>query len=404
MHVRKAGYILYSSAETCGFSNGLKGGSYMKPDKERILNEFCSLVEIDSESLGERRMADVLTGKLRGLGFKVHEDDAGEKIGGTAGNVYGILEGDPAKAPLLFSAHMDTVKPGIGKKAIIDPSGSIRANGSAVLGADDLNGVVEILEGIRMVIASGAPHGDIEILFPAAEEIYAKGSSHFDFSKIRSKTAYVLDMSEPVGKAANKAPSIISFEFTVNGRAAHAGFAPEKGANAIKAAARAISRLELGHAGSGTATLNIGTIQGGTALNIVPDKVAVRGEVRGFVHEDAMYQLQKAEAIFSEEAGANGCTLSVEDEVHVRAYETGTDEYVCRLFERACDSLGIPVPDGGRFRRSFGGSDNNNFALHGIKGIVLGNGMTDSHTTRENTSIDWLLLGARLVAQLISIN
>ena len=67
-----------------------------------------------------------------------------------------------------------------------------------MLGADDAAGLVEILGGIRRVLASGKPHRDIEVLFPIAEEVYTKGSRVFDFSRIRAKEAYVLDLSGPV--------------------------------------------------------------------------------------------------------------------------------------------------------------------------------------------------------------
>ena len=45
--------------------------------REEIIKEFLELTSIDSESLHERAMADLLTGKLRELGFEVYEDDAG---------------------------------------------------------------------------------------------------------------------------------------------------------------------------------------------------------------------------------------------------------------------------------------------------------------------------------------
>ena len=119
-------------------------------DREKLINDFCRLVEIDSESLNEREMADALKAELKALGFEVTEDNAGRTAGGTAGNLFAVLKGDPDVEPLLLSGHMDTVKPGIGKKAVIDAEGRITGNGRAVLGADDLSGVVEILEGVRL--------------------------------------------------------------------------------------------------------------------------------------------------------------------------------------------------------------------------------------------------------------
>ena len=129
------------------------------------------------------------------MGFETEEDDAGSHYGGNAGNVYGFLKGSLYGEPVLFSAHMDTVEPGIGKKAVFQEDGRITSDGTTVLGADDAAGLTEILGGIRRVLSSGKPQRDIEVLFPIAEELYTKGTRVFDFSKIRSKEAYVLAVS-----------------------------------------------------------------------------------------------------------------------------------------------------------------------------------------------------------------
>ena len=86
---------------------------------------------------------------------------------------------------------MDTVAPGIGKKPVFHEDGTITSDGTTVLGADDLTGVIAILEGIRAVQEAGIPHRDIEILFAAAEEPFTRGSSEFDFSQMKAKESYV---------------------------------------------------------------------------------------------------------------------------------------------------------------------------------------------------------------------
>lgn len=113
--------------------------------RNELLEEFAGFTEIDSVSFGERRMADLLKEKLRALGFETEEDDAGSHYGGNAGNVYGFLKGSLSGEPVLFSAHMDTVEPGIGKKAVFQEDGRIRSDGTTVLGADDAAGLTEIL-------------------------------------------------------------------------------------------------------------------------------------------------------------------------------------------------------------------------------------------------------------------
>ena len=194
-------------------------------DKERLTADFLCLTTGSAESLDERRVADFLTDQLQSIGFSVSEDDAGQKLGGNTGNLYGFLKGTVPGLPLLLSAHMDTVRPGVNKHPVLHENGTFTSDGTTVLGADDAAGLVEILEGIRSVRDAGLPHRDIEILFPVAEEIYIQGSGVFDFSRIHAKEAYVLDMSGEVGSAAVRAPSLISFQVTVNGKASHAGFA-----------------------------------------------------------------------------------------------------------------------------------------------------------------------------------
>ena len=60
--------------------------------KNRITENFLKLTAIDSESFNERKMADAIKDELKELGMVYSEDDAGSKIGGNAGNIYGQFE------------------------------------------------------------------------------------------------------------------------------------------------------------------------------------------------------------------------------------------------------------------------------------------------------------------------
>lgn len=372
----------------------------MKVNEKRICEEFSDLVQIDSVSFGEGRMADCIREKLEQLGFMVTEDDAGAYYGSDAGNIYGFLKGDIPGNPILLSAHLDTVQPGIGKQAVFHggTSAYFTSAGDTVLGADDAAGLVEILEGIRAVQESGAAHRDIEVLFPVAEEVYVKGTEVFDFSKLRAREAYVLDLSGPVGAAALRAPSLISFKVTVKGRASHAGFAPEQGIHAIQIAADAISRIRQGHLDNET-TLNIGTISGGQATNIVPDTCVCQGEVRSYSHSKALDIAEYIRRVFASAAKEAGGEAVTELSIDLTAYETERSASAVQNFMQACQRLGI-TPE---LTETFGGSDNNNFAKHGIKGIVISCGMQECHSVREHVALSDLILGAQLVAELITI-
>ena len=334
---------------------------------DRILTLFTELVAIDSLSFGERKISNVLKRELKDLGFEVFEDDAGACCGADTGNLYAFLKGtDPGKPPILLSAHMDTVAPGIGKKACIDNNkGIITSGGDTVLGADDVAGLVEILEGVRLAKQSG-DYGDIEVLFTVAEEVYGKGSKSFDYNRIRAKTAFVADMSGPVGKAANSAPSIIAFEFEITGKSAHSGFAPQDGINAIAAAAAIIADTRQGLLAEGL-TLNIGTINGGTASNIVPDSCRCTGEVRGSDHDAACMAVKQLAERVAEKCDSAGAKYTFDSEVMIRAYETAETDRLCAVFRSACSNLGLA----GEIVSTRGGSDNNIFAEHDIRGIMI---------------------------------
>lgn len=369
---------------------------YPQVNTERLVEEFKELVAIDSVSFHERRMADTLKSKLLKLGFEVYEDGAAEVYGSEAGNVYGFLPGTLEGPPLLLSAHMDTVEPGWGKRAVIHPDGRITSEGDTVLGSDDAAGIASILEAVRAVSESGQPHRGIEVLFPMAEEAYGKGSTVAEYERLRAKEAYTLDLSGPVGQASLQEPTFVSFSIEFVGKASHAGFAPEEGINAIAAAAAAITRIRQGRVGEET-TVNIGKIEGGKATNIVPALVRMEGEIRSYVHEAALAQMEQIRRICEDTAVGFGAVVRVDSRLHMLAYRVEEKEPVVQRFRRVCETLGVECS----LTRTLGGSDNNCFIQHGIRGVVLSCGMNQVHSTEEFSSVSELERCASIVAGLI---
>ncbi len=363
----------------------------MSINKNRLIRTFQQLVAVDSLSLAERQTGDYVLSQLRELGLEVHEDNVGERIGGNCGNIYGFLPGNAQpgnplsgnpQEPLLFSVHMDTVEPGTGKQAIIGNDGVIRSNGDTVLGADDAAGMAAVLEALQVIKENNLPHRPLEVLFSVAEEIYCKGIEEFDFSRLLSNQAYILDLTGPLGTAALAAPTILTFTAAIGGRSAHAGFAPEQGIHAIATAAAAINELKSGRIDPET-TLNIGLINGGRATNIVPDSCLVTGEIRSLSHSKALGTTETVRSLFRKEAQSSGATLDFEITVHSLAYETAPDHPVVKRYEAVCQRLGYePV-----LTKTFGGSDNNSLAQRDIKGIVIANAMHDCHSTSEYTTV-----------------
>lgn len=101
---------------------------------DRLLQTFCSLVELDNPSGEEGPVVDAVASIFSDLGLEYDRDAMGNLIARVPG------EG----APLLLSAHTDSVAPARGKRPIVK-DGYVTSAGDTVLGSDDLAGVAAIL-------------------------------------------------------------------------------------------------------------------------------------------------------------------------------------------------------------------------------------------------------------------
>lgn len=362
---------------------------------DRLTRQFLTLASIDNPSRQEAAVSTYIKTQLDELSIQWREDGTGAIIHGNAGNLYGYLPGQLDLPPILLSAHMDSVDPAVGKRPILHPDGTITSDGTTVLGADDLSGVAAILEAVRSVQESGAAHRPIELLFDVAEEPYCAGIQHFDFPSLQSKEAYILDLTGPVGSAAYQAPSILAFKAQFTGRAAHAAFSPELGIHAIQAAAQAVVSIPCGRVGD--TTVNVGTITGGSADNVVPEQCCVTGEVRSFDDGSARARLAEIEATVKAAAQAVGAEVEFSTETLCLAYRVEPDHPVAERFQKVCADLDLS----GELTVTYGGSDNNHFFHHGISGLVVASGMNSCHACQEYSSVSELERAARLVEGLI---
>src|SRR5437763_8310000 len=212
-----------------------------------VLDLFTELAALPSPPGEERQVADAVVRYLRDLGLDVDEDDCGQTVGSTIGNVYArvVGPGDGGGTALFFCAHLDTVPPTAAIEPVVD-DGVVRNAAGTILGADNKSAVAAMLEATRRVLAENRPHAGIELLFTPKEEVGLLGAAAFDHTRLRARIGYVYDQAAPIGEVVLGAPSAEQLEITFHGRAAHAGMYPEEGRSAIAAAARAIAELRLG--------------------------------------------------------------------------------------------------------------------------------------------------------------
>lgn len=364
-------------------------------NRDRIVDKFFDYVRIYSPSRQEGNFAKVLRAELEDLGFSVYEDQAGEKAESNTGNLIAHLKGDKDVEALMFCAHMDTVTPCKDIEPVIE-DGIIKSKGNTILSADDKAGVVAILEGIRHIKENNISHGDIEVVFTICEEIGLYGAKHLDYSKLKSKNAFILDSSGPMGGVIVKGPSQAQIRARFHGKAAHAGLDPENGISAIQVASRAIDRMSLLRIDEET-TANVGTIKGGMATNIVADYAELEFEARSLDSDKLnkqvkhmVYTLSKAGKDFDSKV-----EIEVENAYPTFLVEEGSD--ILKLTEKAMKNIDLQYDP----RSTGGGSDTNIFNGNGISAVTLAIGLFKAHSVDEFISVDDLIKSTELVASLI---
>ncbi|MCA0970161.1 M20/M25/M40 family metallo-hydrolase [Halobacillus litoralis] len=365
-------------------------------NKERLLEEFLELVQIDSETKEEANIAKILKEKFESLGLEVLEDDAKEKTGHGANNLICNLKGTKDSAdPIYFTSHMDTVVPGNGVKPSIE-DGYVITDGTTILGADDKAGVAAILEAIRSLKENNVEHGDLQFVITVGEESGLVGAKALDSSLLKAKYGYALDSDGQVGNIIVAAPTQAKLNAVVKGKTAHAGVAPEKGISAITLASKAISKMPLGRIDEET-TANIGRFEGGQKTNIVCDHVEILAEARSLVPEKMEEQVEKMKKALVETAEEMGGSVDLDVQVMYPGFKQQAGDQVVEVARSAAKAIGRES----ELLTSGGGSDANIIAGFGIPTVNLAVGYEEIHTTNERMPVSELEKVAELVTSIV---
>lgn len=372
---------------------------------KRLAETFKFFVGIDSVSREEGDLSKELERILISLGSETFVDDAGQCIGGNTGNLIAKFKGSTKAPPLMLNAHMDTVEPGK-NVSVIFKNETFTSDGTTILGADDKSAIAVLLEVMRVLTENKMQHCPIELVFTICEEIGLLGAKNLDISLISAKYGYALDSSDTEA-IVTRAPAANRLEFTIHGKDAHAGSAPENGINAISIACRAISELDMGRIDYET-TANIGVIRGGVATNIVPNLVEVKGEVRS--HNDGKLSMVTDNIVASfQNVVKNYNSSSLENSIprleksikkEFPLTNIPDDHFIVTLAQKAAFNLRKKMTT----KTTGGASDANIFFSKGIITGVLGTGMNDVHTLRENIRLEDMAYAANLLLEIIKLH
>jgi tripeptide aminopeptidase len=156
-------------------------------------------------------------------------------------------------------------------------------------------------------------------------------------------------------------------------------------------------------------TANIGVVEGGMAVNIVPNQVVLKGEARS--HSAQKLAQQTAHMQSCLEAAATRHALEFDG----RRYQARVDSKIERDYDRmdvpesapivqlvhaAARNLSLEV----KTRATGGGCDANILNQKGLVVANLGTGMREIHTVNEWLDLKDLYLSAQMVLEIVKLN
>jgi glutamate carboxypeptidase len=305
--------------------------SWLHSQQARLLDTVTDWAGISSSSLdpiGLDRMADALSLAFGRLGEVVRHpvpprvsiDDRGREVIQPLGDVLSIRHEAPReRLRVLLGIHYDTVYPGNDSP----PHASLSADGRILRGP----GVADAKGGLAVLLAAieAAMHFEVgetlswEMLLNADEEIGSPGSAGFLTEAAgRADVGLVFEPAlDEAGTLAEARKGSGNFHVVIRGRAAHAGRSIADGRNAVVAAAELATSLgAIGDAGRDL-TVNVASLHGGEALNVVPDLAVLRINARAAADaeaawftsqiEDAVARLNRREGFSASLTGGFHC-------------------------------------------------------------------------------------------------
>ena len=233
-------------------------------------------------------------------------DDAGQAVDFETGPVIRVTSRPDAPVQIVMSGHYDTVFPPNTFTDIKD-LGEGRKNGP---GLADMKGGLSVMLGALEAFEAGPLKDKLgfQIVLSPDEEIGNFASA--GFLKRAAQSGAMVGMTyEPcmeTGAMAGGRKGSAVFDIVLRGRSAHAGRSKEEGRSAIEAAAHMVVDLEALNNRREGVSFNVGSIDGGGAVNIVPDLAIVRFGARAPDADAAQWATWEVERLFREATARDG--------------------------------------------------------------------------------------------------
>lgn len=301
-------------------------------------------------------------------------------------NVIGILPGRAPGKRMVFEAHSDTA--GIEGMTVPPFAAEVRDGRLFGRGACDTKaGLAAMLHAIADLRHSGAaPAAEIWVAATVDEEHSYRGVLRLR-EGLQADAAVVAEPTEMRLVVASK--GCVRWRTVVRGKAAHSS-KPHLGVNAIFRMARVLSRLEANaeqlrsssHPLVGSPTLNVGIIEGGSQVNIVPSSCTIDIDRRLIPGEDPKRVFSDYQRLIGELREHDPDLDVTLEPPYVEDWPLET-ELDCPLVGIASEVLHSHGLNGQPAGVAFG-SDASKFAQIAVPSIIFGPGSIDqAHTVDE---------------------
>jgi len=282
--------VLLATMATSAFGQAVEPvRSLAAKEKPALLDTLKALTSIesgssDAEGLG--RLADVIAARLRELGGQVELVEPSDiyKMADTPAQIGKMVRATftgTGDKKILLIAHMDTVyQRGTLEKQPFRIEGD-RAYGLGI--SDDKQGIALILHTLAMLKALDFKgFGTLTVLINADEEVSSPGSRSLitRLGREHDATFSVEPSLVESDKLSLATAGIALVVLNVEGRASHAGEAPERGVNAIyELAHQMLQTRDLSDPATGL-KMNWTVANGGRVRNMIPPNAQAMADVR----------------------------------------------------------------------------------------------------------------------------
>ena len=364
--------------------------------RQTMVDELAELVRLETPTRDKAavdRCGDLLQSRLEALGASVQRIPQ-QEVGDMR---LASWHADAPGPPILFLTHCDTVWP-LGTLAArpphIDDEGRFFGPGAI----DMKGGIVIMLTALRgLVERNELPRRPVRVLVTSDEELGSRYSEAL-IMETAADCGLVLVMEPATKEGALKTwrKGVASYDLLAEGRASHAGNAPEQGINAIVELAQQICALnEMNDLQHGT-SVSVTVVEGGITTNVIPPRATAQVDVRALT---VRAQADVDAAILGLQARVPGARLQVTR--HHRRDPMERNEQMIAAFGQA-RAIGAELDLTVREDGSGGGSDGNFTAAAGITTLDgLGPQGDGLHAEHEHVIINSLPQRAALVAGIL---